>query len=483
MIIKRLIIYSTFIWGLVYTNLSAQTNKIKITFEQAVEMVRSDNKSTKIANKEFEWAKSEQQGMNSFWYPKISIDGAYVHMSNDIEVKEPLSTFTNPVKDYIHSIDPSEQVITSMLENIGKYSLNIGLAPQNVSTVDAMITLPLFTGGKRIYASRIGKLMVDVSNINKDRVIADQQILLVEAYFGLRLVQKITETKEMTYVAMEKHFQNALKLEKEGMINKADRLFFQVNRDEAKRELDAALKDLIVAENTFRTLANIKTEGGIDPVSPLFINESLPELSYFKNQIIPKSYLVGGLEVQKEIQKNQIRIANAAYIPNIELFGKQTLYSHGLQKNLVPRSLIGLAFSWNIFDGLDREKNIRQAKINKQIIELQQEKVIDDQSLLADKFYNQTQNALDNVDALNTTIEMSKELVRIRRKSYQEGMATSTEIIDAELLLSKVRIASLLAYYQFDIGLINLLSVCGMPEEFYKYKNSGTSEDRILGNE
>lgn len=479
--IKRLIICSTLGLGFIYPNLWAQNNKMEITFEQAVQMVRSDNKTTKIANKELEWAKSEQQRMNSFWYPKVSVDGVFVHMANDIEVKEPLSTFTDPVKDYIHSIDPSEQVITSILDNIGKRTLNIGLAPQNVSTVDAMVTLPIFTGGKRIYASQIGKLMVDASQINKERVYADQQILLVETYFGLRLMQKIVETRELTYTAMEKNFQNALKLEAEGMINKADRLFFQVNRDEAKRELEAAKKDLSVAQNTFKTLANIESIKSIEPMSPLFINESLPELEYFKNLLIEQNYLVNGLEVQKKIQGNQIKIANSAYMPNIELFARQNLYAQGIERNLVPRSMIGAAFSWNIFDGLDREKKIQQARINRQIVELEQEKAIDDLSLAVDKFYNQTQNALNNVSTLNTTIEMSKELVRTRQKSYMEGMATSTEIIDAELLLSKVRIASLLAYYQFDTGLVNLLSICGMPDAFYQYKDNGISEDRIFG--
>ena len=96
--------------------------------------------------------------------------------------------------------------------------------------------------------------------------------------------------------------------------------------------------------------------------------------------------------------------------------------------------------------------------------------------LAVDKFYNQTQIALDNVTALKTTIEMSKELVRNRQKAYAEGMATSIEIIDAELMLSKVRIAGLVAYFQFDSGLINLLSVCGVPDTFYQYSLNGKDE-------
>ena len=111
-------------------------------------------------------------------------------------------------------------------------------------------------------------------------------------------------------------------------------------------------------------------------------------------------------------------------MPAIELFGKQTLYSSGIRKNLVPRSLIGVGFTWNLFDGLGREKQIRQAKINHRILTVEKEKAADDLTLAVDKFYNQTQTALDNVTALQTTVEMSREIVRARHKSFQEGMAT-----------------------------------------------------------
>ena len=109
------------------------------------------------------------------------------------------------------------------------------------------------------------------------------------------------------------------------------------------------------------------------------------------------------------------------------------------------------------------------------------EKAITDLEVGIDKFYSQLQNALDNVKALDTTIEMSRELVRVRKKSFQEGMATSTEVVDAEVMLAKVKTAFLLAYYQYDVALINLLSVCGTPEQFHQYKMEGKTEE-LLGN-
>ena len=158
-------------------------------------------------------------------------------------------------------------------------------------------------------------------------------------------------------------------------------------------------------------------------------------------------------------------------MPNIAIFGKQTLWAHGIEKNLVPRTIIGVGFTWNLFDGLEREKRIKQSKLTSQTLALGKEKAKDDLTVAIDQCYSQMQKAQDNVKALNSSIALSEELVRIRKKAFLEGMATSTEVIDAETLLSTVKVAQLAAYYEFDVALINLLAICGIPEQFSNYNN------------
>lgn len=477
---RNIATYSFLLLFFLPSGLRAQGKGMELTLEQSMSLMREGNQSLKIAGKEVEWAKSEHQRMNAFWYPSVSATGAYVHMSNKIEVKEPLSQFTDPAKDFVHSIIPDDQIISSILDKIGTYSLSFPLTPQNLTTIDATVTWPVFTGGKRIYANKIGKTMVSIAQVNREQTDANLQMLLVESYFGVRLGQRVVDVREETYNSLQKHYQNALKLEANGMINKAERLFVQVNMDEAKRELESAKKDLQVAQNALKTLIKLDTEENVIPVTSLFINDSLPSAFYYKNMISSGNYMVNTLRLQENIANNQLKINRTGYMPNIALFGKQTLYAHGIEKNLLPRTMIGVGFTWNIFDGLDREKKIRQAKLEKQTLALGKEKAIDDLEVGVDKFYSQMQNALDNVSALNTTIEMSKELVRIRKKSFVEGMATSTDVVDAEVMLSKVQIASLLAYYQYDVALINLLSACGVPESFSRYSREGKTEHYIF---
>ena len=128
------------------------------------------------------------------------------------------------------------------------------------------------------------------------------------------------------------------------------------------------------------------------------------------------------------------------------------MYADGLDKYCCLVRWWELVLRGIFFDGLNREKTIRQAKIASQSLRLGKEKAITDLEVGIDKFYSQLQNALDNVKALDMTIEMSRELVRVRKKSFQEGMATSTEVVDAEVMLAKVKTAFLLAYYQYDVA-------------------------------
>ena len=218
--------------------------------------------------------------------------------------------------------------------------------------------------------------------------------------------------------------------------------------DEALRELEAARKEEAVVQRTLKTLLNLETSGDISPSSPLFINDTLPPKMEFMQVVGISNYLLNQLSLQEHMAKQQVRIDQSGYLPNIALFGKQTLYSHGIQSNLLPRTMIGVGFTWNLFDGLEREKRIRQSRLTQQTLALGQEKARDDLSVGVDKLYTGLQKALDNVRALNTTIELSEET-----------------------LLSKTKVARLAAYYEYDVTLMNLLALCGIPEQFGSMKD------------
>ena len=448
-------------------SLQAQKGKHFLTLQEAAELMNRNNPTIQMADKAVGIARGERQKLNAFWYPMLNTSGMYVHLSNRVEVKQPLNTYTEPVKDFVQSIIPGEELITSILNQVGNYSLSVPLLQRNLTTIDANISWPVFTGGKRMYATRIGNRMVDMAKVGQAETHALLQTELIETYYALQLANKIQEVKEQTYRSLQQHYDHALKLEANGMITKAERLFAEVNRQEAKREWEAAKQEYEVAHQALCSLLNME-DANILPVSPLFVTENIPDSLYFKSLIPSTNYAMNRIRLEESIAENRLRISKSAYLPTIALFGKQTLYARNLPRNLMPRTLIGIGFTWNLFDGLNREADVRVSRLAKETLALDKEKTENTLEVLVQKLYSELKEAQDEVSTLHTTIAMSEELLRIRRKSFDEGMATSTEVVDAEVMLSNVQIALLLASYQFDVSLASLCSVCGVPEMFWK---------------
>ena len=452
-------------------SLQAQKGKHFLTLQEATELMNRNNPTLQMADKAVDIARGERQKLNAFWYPMLNASGMVVHLSNKVEVKQPLNTYTEPAKEFIQSVIPGEEFITSILNQVGKYTLSFPLLQQNLTSIDATISWPVFTGGKRMYATRIGNRMVDMAQVGQAETRALLQTELVETYYALQLANKILEVKEQTYQSLQQHYDHALKLEANGLITKAERLFAEVNRQEAKREWEAAKQERDVAHRALCSLLDIQKEVDILPISPLFVTENLPDSLYFKSLIPSSNYAMNRIRLEESIVENRLRISKSAYFPSIALLGKQTLYAHNVPRNLMPRTLIGIGFTWNLFDGLNREADVRVSRLAKETIALEKEKVKNTLDVMVQKLYSQMKEAEEEVSTLQTTIAMSEELLRIRRKSFEEGMATSTEVVDAEVMLSTVRIAMLLAQYQFDVSLASLCSVCGVPELFWKLMN------------
>ncbi len=84
--------------------------------------------------------------------------------------------------------------------------------------------------------------------------------------------------------------------------------------------------------------------------------------------------------------------------------------------------------------------------------------------------------ALDEFESTKATLEFAEEYLRVRTRAFEEGLATSVEVIDAQLMMSKVKIAELSSAYSFDVALANLLEATGESNNFELYLTNQNTE-------
>lgn len=96
-----------------------ETSQHQLSFNEALQLLHKGNQSLKIADKGIDIARARTWEAECFLDAQPAIDGAFVHLSEKIEVKQPLSQFTDPAKDFVHSILPDDKIISSILDQIG----------------------------------------------------------------------------------------------------------------------------------------------------------------------------------------------------------------------------------------------------------------------------------------------------------------------------------------------------------------------------
>ena len=66
----------------------------------------------------------------------------------------------------------------------------------------------------------------------------------------------------------------------------------------------------------------------------------------------------------------------------------------------------------------------------------------------------------------------AQEYLRSRQKGFAQGMATTTQIADANLLVAKSQIEQALAQYEYLKSFARLLMYVGAAQDFMRYQSS-----------
>ncbi len=450
----------------------------QLTMEEAVQLLYSNNNAIKISRAAVEAAKAEKQQLNASWYPFITATGGYFHFSNDISADANMGELAQGVLQDLQGTFPGlEQLagqllpqLQQIIAGLGNITLSVPLLKQNVTTFDAAAVWPLITGGKRIYAGRIGNSIQESAQLLAGHTINAQLALMINTWYTLKLSISVAQMQQENLQYMEKLLLNAGRLMEEGFINKAEYLVVQVAKDEAIRESATSVQNVKVAQKALGAILGKEVEGAI-PLGNFFTLDSIPPVSAIYEKILNGNLQLKILETQTGILENKEKIAKSNYIPNVALFARQNIWSNNIPKSLMPRTTIGAAMQWDIFDGFAREKEIKKSRLQQQQLEFATDQAKEDLLTAALALRSRMEEASFNIKTMEQTLRLAQELLREREKSFAEGMCTSTDMVAAHTAVTKARTALNLAGWEYCTSLANLLALSSETEYFIVLHN------------
>ena len=119
--------------------------------------------------------------------------------------------------------------------------------------------------------------------------------------------------------------------------------------------------------------------------------------------------------------------------------------------------------------GLNREYKYSAAKQTERRVASLEQKAGADIGVLVEKLYNQMLHYGNQLSSIDASLAFAEEYLKTQNAAFREGMGSSSDLIDAELNLAKVRAERLQAAYQYDVLLAQLLEAAGLSCDFAAY--------------
>ncbi len=455
---------------------SAQNDGRLLSLEEAVEIATTENPAIKASEYEEMAAKRQRQAAIGLRMPKINAVGSYVYMGDDIaldanSLKEPVGTAAgNLISTGVQTGIISQQMAGLLQQALGAMSgldWSYKLQDRSFGFVGGEITMPIFLGGKINAANRAAR--IDESTVKEQGVQTRNALIseLVERYYGLALAAQVVEVRRQAADGIRKHLNDAIALEEQGMLAKSERLYVEYMMTQAERELQNAELQLSTIKDALNnTLASKEVD--YVPATAMFVIDNIEDVEYYKSLASNHNPLLNQVSLKKELAEQGVRVQRSAYFPQIVAMGGGSVYNYQVT-NMLPRWAVGVGVSFNIFDGLNREYKHAAAKQTVRQVEQIEVKAQDDIAVLVEKLYNQMINYYNQFHSVEASIAFAEEYLKAKNAAFLEGWSSSTDLIDAELNLAKVRTERMQMAYAYDVALAQLLEAAGVSDEFTSY--------------
>ncbi|MCG9695498.1 TolC family protein [Shewanella sp. Isolate11] len=431
----------------------------QIAFADAWQQLLKVSDKLQASAEEVNRSTAEQEAGDDLNLPSLSLNGSYTRLDKPMELD---LRDLNPLA----SIDPATlpPALGGALGAIPSSMFVTPFTEQDIFRSSLQAMWPIYTGGRISAAQGIHAAQVVEKQQQYQLSMRDLFVQLVERYYAVSVSHSLADTKLQLVASLTEHAEHAMKLEQQGQIAKVERLNAQVALENAKVDAASARRQL---EMTQIALSRMLHEQRIDTDSPLFILRDAPSLSKLNQLTLAQHPALKLLEAKEVQAQGLIEVEQGSYHPTVFLYGNYTLYEDdSLLAKLEPDWMVGVGVKIPLLSRDGRSGKVDAAKSALLQARYTKAQTQQDLSLLVDQSYRQLQQAQEEVESLDLSLELAEENKRLRDLAFSQGLSTSIEKVDAELKLSAVQTKQLAARYRYVLAYAKLMAVSGQLDEF-----------------
>jgi outer membrane protein TolC len=334
----------------------------------------------------------------------------------------------------------------------GYYAKDLGQ-----TTTQATLKQYLYKGGKTINTIKYNGYNFEVAQALLDKTKLETIMNIKKAFYTLLLATEFANLNKNILTNTQAHLGFVQARYKNGEASESEVLKIKESLSSVDEAYVASLNQAESSEVLLRNLLSLEPEVKIKPDGQL--NYEPKEVAYdeaflkaMKTRPEIKQY-----EAQAEANKKAIEIAKADNRPSIYASWDYYSRSHTVTTTVNTRNwndynIIGLTFSWPIFDGWATKAKVEQAIVDLKETRLLKEKTIGDIASELKNTYLSLKNAIAKIKTTAADIVVYLDRLKDIEQKYNKGIASLLDKEDVDLSYKVAMFNQKQAIYDYIIA-------------------------------
>ncbi|MDO9527987.1 MAG: TolC family protein [Syntrophales bacterium] len=412
--------------------------ELPLTLEESIEIALKHSVIINAAKEGVRASESKKKGAFTGFLPKLSTSYSYKKLHEAPESKL------------------TESPVTAGTKNNYRWELEL--------------KQPIFAGGSILANYQINMLGEDISRMEEKATILNIIQEVKEAYFNILKTERIMGVARQSVEQLKMHRDVAKNFYDVGIIPKNDLLYAEVELANGNQFLVRAENRVELARAKFNTVLR----RGIN--APVKIEDILCYKPFQKDAA---DCVKIALENRPEIKvysmkveqaEKQVKMTKSGFLPSLDLVGNYSRFGDdpdmkGSQYEDQENWHIMAVANWDIWEW-GRTKHKVDSDLSRKNQAADELVAIEDRIALDVKsYYLFLKEAEKHIFVAKKTIEQAEENFRINEERYKERVATSTDVIDAQTLLTRAKSDYYNALSNYNIALARLERSMGVGKE------------------
>jgi outer membrane protein TolC len=407
-----------------------------MTLPRVLALAERHSLAARIAPYDSLQAQAEIQVASASWWPRIDADASYTVRDNPVE-----------------AVFGSER---------------FPFAQKNSAAYGIHLKETLFNGGRRKLSVQAAKQSARATEAKSWVSIREAQLDALGAYLQVLRLKDQAKVLKQRHAAVSAHSKIAQDLYDQGLVARNDLLETKVReRELADAEQELADSRASATQDLNRILGRdlSATVSLPDSLGPAPMLEDSPE-GMIRNADEQNPHLKA-LRARLQAARTSERLTHREYWPELYLS-----LGHSYEENrymAYPHvNAVVAGMSWNLFEGGARKAKIRKAQAEIARATQNLKDVQRGVSVALDSAWRQWKQSLREELTAQHNVHAAQANLQIVEDQYRSGLARSSDVLDAEVLLADSRYKVITRHYESYWNQARLLATAGEdPAEFY----------------